>query len=165
MTGDKSRLLRWNPGKCAIQSFWIRFCSIFQRRGFFRAFSLRLTFQIHVVQWYGASNLLDSHQNAPVHVVVLPCPQKSCVIAVSRFDANKIFNVGLDYGAQMMATYVMHFLAILSRSGSTRPPMIGQHPLQACKVFLRQAGFSAASLVFTMSRLEVDKLFHVICSI
>jgi hypothetical protein len=46
------------------------------------------------VQWYGASNLLDSHQNAPVHVVVLPSPQKSCVIAVSRFDANKIFKRG-----------------------------------------------------------------------
>jgi hypothetical protein len=91
--------------------------------------------------------------------------KKSCVIAVSRFDANKIFNAGLDYGAQMMATYVMHFLAILSRSGSTRPQMIGQHPLQACKVFLRQADFSDASLVFTMSRLEVDKLFHGICSI
>ncbi len=109
--------------------------------------------------------MLDLHQNAPLHVLVLPSPQKSCMIAVSRFDANKSFNAGLDYGAQSMATFLMHFLAILRRSGSTRPPMIGQHPLQACKVFLRQAGFSAASLAFTMSRLEVDKLFHVICTI
>ena len=77
--------------------------------------------------------------------------KKSCVIAVSRVRADKILNAGLDCRAQMMAAYVMHFLAILSRSGSTRPPMICQHPLQAREVFIRQTVFIAASLLFPMS--------------
>ena len=72
-----------NPGQWLVQSFWRRFCSIFQKRGCSRARSRRLMFQIHVVKGYDASNLLDSHRNVPVHVVVQPSPQKklrdSCI--------------------------------------------------------------------------------------
>ena len=103
---------------------------------------------MHVVKGYDISNLLDSLRNAPVHIVVQTSPRKSCVITVSGVHTDSFSTLALDSGAQMMAAYIMHFLAVLSRSGSTRPPMIRQHPLQACEVFVRWARFSAASLVF-----------------
>jgi len=106
---------------------------------------------MHVVKEYEIANLLDSHKNAPVHIVVQTSPHKSCVITVSGVHTNSFLTSGLDSGAQMMAAYILHFLAVISRSGSTRPPMIRQHPLQACEVFVRWTRFSAASLVFQMS--------------
>ena len=64
-------------------------------------------------------------------------------MTISGVHTDKFLNAELNSGPGMMATYVMRFLAILSRSGSIRhhDVMICPNPLQAPEVFARKAGF------------------------
>ena len=94
------------------------------------------------------SDFPDSDQNNPIQAHVRPAQEKTRELTLSVIYIQSNAGGGLHQAGRMMAGYLRHFLAVLSRSGSEEAPRLAGQPREASDFFCESAIFRADSLVF-----------------